>query len=40
MGALLAAIFLGEAIRPFHLAGVALVAAGIACAAARRRTPP
>lgn len=40
MGALLAAIFLGEAIRPFHLVGVALVAAGIACAAARRRTPP
>lgn len=40
MGALLAAIFLGEAIRPFHLAGVALVAAGIACAAARRRTSP
>ena len=40
MGALLAAIFLGEAIRPFHLAGVALVAAGIACAATRRRTHP
>jgi len=40
MGALLAAIFLGETIRPFHLAGVALVAAGIACAAARRRTRP
>lgn len=36
MGALLAAIFLGEAIRPFHFAGVTLIAAGIACAAMRR----
>lgn len=33
MGALLAAIFLGEAIKPFHFAGVTLIASGIACAA-------
>ncbi|RYY26709.1 MAG: DMT family transporter [Sphingomonadales bacterium] len=41
MGAFLAMIFLGEAIRPFHLAGIALVAVGIACATGRwRRTHP
>jgi drug/metabolite transporter (DMT)-like permease len=32
MGAVLAAVFLGEAIRPFHLAGIGLIGAGIACA--------
>jgi drug/metabolite transporter (DMT)-like permease len=28
-GVLLAALFLGEAVRPFHLAGMALVLAGV-----------
>lgn len=32
MGAVLAAMFLGESIRWFHFAGVALIGAGIACA--------
>ena len=32
MGAVLAAIFLGESIRWFHFAGMALIGAGIACA--------
>lgn len=36
MGALLAAIFLGEAIRPSHFAGVTLIGAGIACASVRK----
>ncbi|MES2988280.1 MAG: DMT family transporter, partial [Pseudomonadota bacterium] len=41
MGAFLAMIFLGEAIRPFHLAGIVLVAVGIACSTARpQRTHP
>jgi len=37
MGALLAALFLGEAIRPFHFAGVVLIGAGIACATFKLR---
>lgn len=38
MGALLAALFLGEAIQLFHFAGVALIGTGIACAAIRSRS--
>lgn len=40
MGALLAALFLGEAIRPFHIAGVALIGAGIFLAAIAPRRGP
>lgn len=39
MGALLAALFLGEAIRWFHVAGMALIGAGIACALRKRPNP-
>lgn len=40
-GTLLAVAFLGERIRPFHLAGIGLIATGIALAtAARARTAP
>lgn len=35
MGAILAVLFLGEDIMPFHFAGIALIGAGIACAALR-----
>lgn len=40
MGAVLAALFLGEAIRWFHFAGMMLIAAGIACALRQRPLPP
>jgi len=40
MGAVLAAVFLGEAIRPFHLAGMGLIGAGIVCARLRPKRGP
>lgn len=39
-GALLAVLLLGEAFRPYHAAGMALIAAGIALAARKRPEPP
>jgi len=39
-GSLLAWMFLGERIRPFHLAGIALILAGIALTTRGRRAVP
>lgn len=40
IGAGLAMIFLGEALHPYHIAGVALIAAGITSAGRSRAAPP
>ena len=39
-GSVLAAVLLGEAFRPFHLAGIALILAGVTLASGGVRLPP